>query len=115
MQKKTKIVPESHWRIEEAGTGRSNSESCFIVVDPTAEIDGILECVKQLRTPEVQKVWVLFDTGCEPLLVQGCLKVVRDVMPGCEIVIKHADTFVIYLIGQLWRRMQAYCERKPRK
>ena len=98
-----------NWRIEEAGTG-SPSESCFIVVDPTAEVDGILECCKSLCAPEIKIVWIVFDTQCAPLLVQACLKIVRDVMPGREVVVRHVDAFYIMLMGQLWRRMQAYCE-----
>lgn len=52
-----------HWRVEEAGSGES-SDSCFIVVDPTADVEGILACVKQLRTPEIRKIWIVFDTKC---------------------------------------------------
>ena len=106
METQTKLT-RPHWRIEEAGSGEP-SDSTFIIVDPTADVSGILVCVKQLCTSEIRKVWIVFDTRCRPLQVQACLKVVRDVMPGRELIIRHADAFIIYLIGQLWRRMQTY-------
>lgn len=106
METQTRLT-KPHWRIEEAGSGEP-SDSTFIFVDPTADVSGILACVKQLCTPEIRKVWIVFDTKCRPLQVQACLKVVRDVMPGRELVIKHADEFIIMLMGQLWRQMKRY-------
>lgn len=106
MEKQTRLR-RPHWRIEEAGSGEL-SDSCFIIVVPTADVEGILECVKELCTPELRKVWIVFDAKCRPLQVQACLKVVRDVMPDRELVIRHADGFIIMLIEQLWRQMKQY-------
>ena len=101
---------KKNWHIEEAGFGEP-SDACFLIIDPTAEIDGILECIQALRTPDIQRVHIVFDTKCQPLLVQACLKGVKDIMPGREVVIKHVDGLIIALMGQLWRRMKAYSER----
>ena len=101
----------SNYHIEEAGYGKP-SDSIFIVVDPTADVAGILECCKRLCAPEIKKVWIVFDAKCQPMLVQTCLKVIKDVIPGREYVIRHVDGFYIMLMGQLWRRMQAYSEKR---
>ena len=106
---------KSGWRIEEAGFGKP-SESCFIVVDPTAEVDGILECCPIAPLVLLSRRFGLcLIPNASHYLVQACLKVVRDVMPGREIVIRHVDELIIMLIGQLWRQMQAYTEKHHRR
>ena len=104
---------KKNWRIEEAGHGEP-SEYCLIVIDPSAavDIDGVAECCREMQYPETKKVWIVFDARCSPLQVQATLKVVRDVIPNKEYIIRHADDFIIYLMGQLWRRMQKYCEKR---
>lgn len=101
------------WHIEEVGTG-TPSESCLIVIDPSADIDGVVACCREMLMPELQRVHVVFDDRCRPHQVQAFLKVIRDVIPEREYIIKHTPPLVIALIGYLWRRMQAYCEEKGR-
>lgn len=96
------------WQIEEAGIGGS-SESCFIMIDPSADIDSLLECCAAMVEPDIKRVYITFDTRCSPMQIQAFLKAVKDVMPEREYIVKRAEPRILALVNYLWKRMQAYC------
>ena len=67
-----------------------------------------------IRGWDIRKALGLFTRSNGALLVQACLKVIKDVMPEREYVIRHVDGFYIMLIGQLWRRMQSYSAKRSK-
>lgn len=102
-----------NWRIEETGTGNP-SETCLLVVHPLADIDEIAEMCRQMYASHLKQVWIVFDTRCEPLHVKDALKIAEDVMPNLEYVVRFAHPFIIRLMGDLWREMKRYYEKRGR-
>lgn len=100
-----------YWRVEEA-KGNEPAESCLVVIDPTADPQGLAECCRAMRTPELKQVHIVCDNRLTPIQVQASLKIIRDVMPNLEYVIRHTEPRIIALMGYLWRQMVTYCEKR---
>lgn len=101
---------QPHWKIEEAGTGKS-SDTCLLVVHPLANTDEIAEMCRQMNDPHLKQVWIVIDKRCSPLHVKDTLKITKDVMPNLEYVVRFAHPFIIRLIGELWEQMKQCCEK----
>ena len=100
-----------NWRVE-AAVGSGRAEGCLIVIDPNVNPDDLAECCAAMCDPELIRVHIVFDKRATPLHVQACLKIIKDVMPNLQYIVKHAEPRIIKRMGFLWRRMQVFCERR---
>ena len=100
-----------NYRIEETGFGKP-SEMCFIVIHPSGDIDDVAECCRDMFGTHLKRVWIVVDNRCAPLQVKDTLKVIRDVMPNLEYIVRFSHPFLIRLMFQLWQKMKRYCEKR---
>ena len=104
---------QRNWIVEEAGSG-TPSESALIVIHPLADIDGISECCRTLFADDLTRVHILVDNRTPLSQVPTYLQMIETEMPNLQYTVRFAHPFVIALVGHLYRRMQAYCEKVKR-
>lgn len=92
------------WQIEEIGTGKT-SESCLMIIDRYADVEGIADCSAVLCSPDIKHMHIVFDNKLSPLRIQQYLHIIRKAAKSdTRYTIKHVDLLVIRLMGYLWKQ-----------
>ena len=99
------------YRIEET-FGDKPSESALIVVHPFADLGDISDCAREMYTPDLKRLHVVFDKRIPTRHIQTYLADIMEAMPNLEYTVKFTDPRTIELIRYLWNEMCDYSAKR---